>query len=109
MGIKLKFYRIVSNISLYAFYFFIAVAQELWLLLQRKVSIDLKWEKWKLWLIAISLRYSDSSFAERFVEWASTKHIILDQTSQFDWLPTEMLNSKENIYIYIYISTPQQL
>ena len=37
-------------------------------------------------------RYFDKTFAERFVEWSSTKHIILDQTSQFDWvvMATEM-------------------
>ena len=29
----------------------------------------------------------DKSFAEMFVEWFFTKHIILVQTSQFDWLP----------------------
>ena len=29
-----------------------------------------------------------------FVEWSSTKHIILDQTSQFDWFPIGNRNVK---------------
>ena len=52
-GIKLKFCRIVSNVSLYKNILFIAVAQALCLLWQLKVSIDLQWEKLKLRFIAL--------------------------------------------------------
>ena len=44
-----------------------------------------KSESWDL-LLSHS-KYFDKSFTEMFVEWSSTKHIILDQTCQFDWLP----------------------
>ena len=86
-GIKLKLCRIVSNNSLYKNIVFIAVAQALWLLRQLKVSIDLQWEKWKLRFIAISLQLFWQKFCRNVFEWSSTKHIILDQTSHFGWLP----------------------
>ena len=83
-GIKLKLCRIVSNSSLYKnFVFFIAIAQALWLLFL--LTYSGKSENWDLLLS--HCRYFDKSFAEMFVEWSSTKQIILDQTSQFDWLP----------------------
>ena len=31
-------------------------------------------------------RYFNKKFAEMFVEWFSIKHIIFDQSSQFEWL-----------------------
>ena len=43
--IKLKLCSIVSNISLYKNKVYIAVAQAFWLLWQRKIAIDLQWEK----------------------------------------------------------------
>ena len=44
-------------------------------------------EKSGNWDLLLSYcRYFDKHFAEMFPE-SSTKHIILDQTSQFDWLP----------------------
>ena len=52
-GIKLKLCRNVRNISLA---FFIAVVLVLSLLWQLKFSIDLKWKKWNLEFIAISLQ-----------------------------------------------------
>ena len=38
-------------------------------------------------LLQSHCRYFDKGFAEMFVEWSATKHIIIIQTSQFDWLP----------------------
>ena len=76
-----------SNISLYKNIVFIAVAQALWLLWQLKVSIDLKWEKWKMRFIVISLQIFWQKFYRSVCWVVSTKHIILVQTSQFDWLP----------------------
>ena len=79
---------VVSDIfynSLYKNIVFIAIAQALWLLWRFKVSIDLKWEKCKLRFIAVSMQIFLQKFAEMFVEWSSTKHIIFYQTSQFDW------------------------
>ena len=49
------------------------------------LSYNGKSENWDLLLS--HCKYFDKSFTEMFVEWLSTKHIILDQTSQFDLLP----------------------
>ena len=75
--IKLKLCSIVSNISLHIFFFFIAVAQALWLLWQLKVSIDLQWEKWKLGFIAISLQMFWQKFYRNF-PW-----VVVYQTYEF--------------------------
>ena len=39
-----------------------------------------------LHLLLSHCRYFDKSFSKMFVEWCSTKHLLFDQTSQFDWL-----------------------
>ena len=67
-GIKLKLFRIVTNISLYkTIDFFIAIAQALWLLWQLKVSIYLQWEKWKLRFIMLAhCRYFEKKFYRIF-------------------------------------------
>ena len=44
-----------------------------------------KTENWDLLLS--HCRYFDKGFTEMFVEWFSSKHIMLVQTLQFDWLP----------------------
>ena len=63
---------------------------------QLKVSIDLHSGKNENWHLFLShCRYFDKSFSEMFVEWASTKHILFVQTSQFNWLswqPNKRLN-----------------
>ena len=55
MATKLKIWEKILKNSLCKNIVFIAVAQELWLLWQLKVSIDLQWKKWKLRFIAILL------------------------------------------------------
>ena len=47
-----------------------------------------KSENWHL--LPFHCRYFDKSYSEMFIEWSSTKHIIWDLTSQFDWLSWQL-------------------
>ena len=60
------------------------------------LTYNAEWEKWKLRFIAL---IADTLTPEMFVEWSSTKHIILNQTFLFVGLPwqPEMLNLQKNI------------
>ena len=85
LRIKLKHCRIVSNNSLYKKVVFIAVVKHFGCYgnLKFPLTYNGKSENWYLLLSHCS--YFDKRFAEMFVGWSSTKHIIWDQTSQFDW------------------------
>ena len=91
-------HRLGSTVILFFFFFFFffffvclfffVVAQALWLLWQLKVSIDLQWENVKIEINCyLTAQILTKVFSEMFDEWSSTKHIILVQTSQFDWFP----------------------
>ena len=99
-GIKLKLCRIVSNNSLYKKIVFLLPLLKLFGCygnLKFPLTYSGKNENWDLLLS--HCRYFHKSFAEMFVEWSSTKYIILDQTSQFDWLPWQpkCLNLRKKI------------
>ena len=97
-GIKQKLCRMVSNISLYkrvVLLFPLLRHFGCYGNLKFSLTYNGKSENWHLLLS--HCRYFDKSFAEMFAEWSSTKHIILDQTSQFEWLPRQRkLNLRKN-------------
>ena len=82
VGNKAKLYRIVSNIS------FNKKKKFLLLLFKHfgfygnlKFPLTYNWKSENCDLLLSHCRYFDKSFTEMFVEWSSTKHIILVQTS----------------------------
>ena len=58
-----------------------------------------KSENWHL--LPFHCRDFDKTFSEMFVEWSPTKHLLFDQTAQFDWLSRKPKGYIKKEYTYI--------